>query len=118
MRLDLVDGLIEPGSLTIEPVIDLCRPLEPQLLSVRRLDALLHGDCPLAVDQRLIRLVEALRTADALAAGASLRDIGEGMFGGDWPGDGEHVKSRVRRRVVLADALLRAGSLGVLARAI
>src|SRR3546814_14755057 len=87
--------------MTIEPAIDLRRAIDPQIASLRRLDALMRGDILETRDQRLVRLVEALRAADAIAAGASLRDIGVGAFGGDWPGDGEHLKSRVRRRVAL-----------------
>jgi hypothetical protein len=60
-------------------------------------------------------LVEALRVGDAIAAGASQRAIGLGIYGGDWPGDGEHLKSRVRRMIPLAAALFRAGPRGVLA---
>src|SRR3569623_1669355 len=93
MRLDLVGDAIGPDAVMVEPAIDLGRPLDPQLASLRRL--------------------EALRAADALASGASLRDIGVALVGDDWPGDGEHVKSRARRRVVLAAALSRAGARGV-----
>src|SRR3546814_2270295 len=100
--------------MTIEPAIDLRRAIDPQIASLRRLDALMRGDILETRDQRLVRLVEALRAADAIAAGASLRDIGVGAFGGDWPGDGEHLKSRVRRRVALAVELTRAGPRGVL----
>lgn len=118
MRLDLVDGIIVPGAVTIEPAIDLRRPLDPQMASIRRLDALMRGDLSRCCDQRFVRLVEALRAADALAEGASLRDIGLGVLGGDWPGDGEHLKSRARRRVALAAELRRAGPRGVLTRRI
>lgn len=117
MRIDIVDNAM-PAAMVIELAIDLRRPLEPQLLSIRRLHAIDRGaDLPLP-DQRFVRLVEALRVADALAAGASLRDIGVGAFGTDWPGDGEHLKSRVRRRVALAAELSRAGPRGVLSCAI
>ncbi|MDT9598612.1 DNA -binding domain-containing protein [Sphingosinicella rhizophila] len=118
VRLDLTDGVLRldvigrsmvAGEVTIEPAIDLARSIDPQIASLRRLDALLRGDLRPFVDQRFIRLVEALRVRDALADGASLRDIGLAMYGGDWPGDGEHSKSRVRRRIVLAERLIRAG---------
>lgn len=118
MRIDLVDGAVIPGRMTIEPAVDLLRPLHPQLESIRRLDAFIRGDRSPIRDQRFVRLVEALRATDALAAGASLREIGLGMLGDDWPGDGEHVKSRARRRVALAGELTRAGPGAVLARRI
>lgn len=115
MRLDLVDGDIAADVLRIEPAVDLRRPLEPQLASIRRLHALCRGETTSVRNQRFVRLVEALRAADALAAGASLRDIALGTLGDDWPGDGEHLKSRARRRVALAEDLKRAGPARVLA---
>ena len=115
MRLDLAAGEIAPDVSCIEPAVDLLRPLYPQFASIRRLHALCHGEVSSVRSQRFVRLVEALRVADALAAGASLRDIGLGALGDDWPGDGEHLKSRARRRVTLAAALVRAGPRAVLA---
>lgn len=114
MRLDLVGGADFAEVAAIEPVIDLARALEPQFTSVRRLAILMQGAHAHIHDQRVVRLVEALRAADALAAGASLRDIGLGAFGDDWPGDGEHLKSKVRRRIALAAVLARSGPSGVL----
>lgn len=115
MRLDLVDGDIATVALRIEPAVDLLRPLEPQFASIRRLHALCRGETSSVHDQRFVRLVEALRVSDALAAGASLREIALGILGGDWPGDGEYLKSRARRRVALAATLVRVGPRGVLA---
>lgn len=115
LRLDLVDSANLAGPLMIEPAIDLRRGIDSQIESLRRLHALMRGDVLETRDQRFVRLIEALRVADAIAAGASLRDIGLGAFGDDWPGDGEHLKSRVRRRVELAAELMRAGPVGVLA---
>jgi hypothetical protein len=114
LRLDLIEGAILRGPMTIEPAIDLRRAVDPQLASLRRLETLMRGDDLENRDQRLVRLVEALRVADAIATGASLRDIGLGAFGYDWPGDGEHLKSRVRRRVELAVELMRASPHDVL----
>lgn len=115
VRLDVIAGAIGSGPVAIEPAIDLSRAIDPQVASLRRMYALMHDGEMEASDQRFTRLVEALRVADALAAGVSLRAIGLGVFGTDWPGDGEHLKSKVRRRVVLADRLLREGPRGVLA---
>src|SRR3546814_17261136 len=98
--------------MTIEPAIDLRRAIDPQIASLRRLDALMRGDILEPRDQRLVRLAEALPAADALAAGASLRDISVGDFGGDWPGVGEHLKSPVRPRVALVGSLPWGGPRG------
>ena len=115
MRLDLVEGEVTPAPLRIEPAVDLQRPLDPQLASIRRLHMLSRREISGVRSQRFVRLVEALRACDALAGGASLRDIGLGTLGDDWPGDGEHLKSRARRRVALAADLVRAGPAAVLA---
>jgi len=118
MRVDIVEGKIASGTLSIEAAVDLPRPLDPQIASIRRLRTLCRGETSPVHDQRFGRLVEALRAGDALAAGASLRDIGLGILGDDWPGDGDHLKSRARRRVKLAAALAHAGPRGVLSGAI
>ena len=69
-----------------------------------------------ATDRRLPRLIEALRVLDALRDGASLRAIGAALFGAEqkWPGAGDHLKSYVRRRVVLARRMAQAGPVGIL----
>ena len=98
LQLDLRDTGHCREIVAVSPAIDLARSIEPQFHSARR----------------LARLVVALRVRDALADGASQRDIGLGIFGGDWPGDGEHLKSRVRRMIPLAAKLVRVGPRGVL----
>lgn len=117
LQLDLQDcGVAVGGPARIRPTIDLERPVEPQFHSARRLAALLAGAPePVPRESVLTRLVAALRVRDALAAGASQRDIGLGIFGDDWPGDGEHLKSRVRRMIPFASTLARASPRAVLA---
>lgn len=115
LQLDLRDSVGRHGIIAIRPTIDLTRPTEPQVHSVCRLAALLAGvPEPVPRDAGLVRLVAALRVRDALADGASQRDIGLGIFGDDWPGDGEHLKSRVRRMIPFAAKLVRVGPRGVL----
>lgn len=116
LQLENLDGALNDGPRRISALIDFGRILEPQLESVRRLHVFLGGrEPPTDLGTRFGRLVEALRVGDAIAAGASQRAIGLGIYGGDWPGDGEHLKSRVRRMIPLTAALIRAGSRGVLA---
>ncbi|MBV2147522.1 DUF2285 domain-containing protein [Sphingobium sp. AS12] len=107
--------VLRGDALSIVPQVDLGRPLDPQLREIRRLAKLVDGVTEGENDQRLARLVDALRVGDALREGASQRDIALGIYGGDWPGDGEHLKSRVRRMIPLACALVRAGPRAVLA---
>lgn len=117
LRLDIVAGTVLAGSAMLELMVPLHK-LESQFATIRKLDALLrNASPPRENDPRLFRLVLALRALDARAEGVSLRELAFGVFGAsDWPGDGDHVKSRVRRLVRLADELRRAGPRGVLAR--
>lgn len=115
LQLEGLDGALDDGPRRISALIDYGRILEPQLEAVRRFDAFLRGRGEQSVPgTRFGRLVEALRVGDAIAAGASQRAIGLGIYGGDWPGDGEHLKSRVRRMIPLAAALIRTGPRSVL----
>jgi hypothetical protein len=116
LRLDVVEGSVLAGPAMLEPSVALDK-LNPQIVAVRRLEALLRDvHAPHESDPRLPRLVLALRALDGLAEGASLRELAFGIFGErDWPGDGEHVKSRVRRLAKLSKDLMRAGPAGVLA---
>ncbi|MCG7349865.1 DNA -binding domain-containing protein [Sphingomonas sp. ACRSK] len=117
LQLEGLAGAFGDGPQPVSALIDHGRFLEPQFESVRRLDAFLRGrEPPPDVGTRFGRLVEALRVGDAIAAGASQREIGLGIYGGEWPGDGEHLKSRVRRMVPLAAELIRIGPRGVLGR--
>lgn len=115
LQLDLRGTGDQREIVAVRPTIDLARPIEPQFHSARRLAALLAGvPEPVPREAGLTRLVATLRVGDALAAGASQRDIGLGIFGGDWPGDGEHLKSRVRRMIPFAAELVKAGPRAVL----
>jgi len=115
LQLDLQGTGDQREIAAVTPTIDLARQIEPQFQSARRLAALLAGiPEPVPREPRLGRLVAALRVHDALADGASQRDIGLGIFGDDWPGDGEHLKSRVRRMIPFAAELVKAGPQGVL----
>lgn len=116
LQLDLRDTGDQCKIVAVRPMIDLARSIEPQFHSARRLAALLAGiPEPIPREPGLARLVAALRVRDALADGASQRDIGVGVFAGDWPGDGEHLKSRVRRMIPFASEVVRAGPQAVLA---
>lgn len=116
LQLDLQDAGDQREIVAVRPTIDLARPIEAQFHSARRLAALLAGvPEPVPREVGLARLVAALRVSDALATRASQRDIGLGIFGTEWPGDGEHLKSRVRRMIPFASKLVRAGPRAVLA---
>jgi hypothetical protein len=120
LRLDVVQGSLMAGPASIEPAVALGARLAQQWMAIRQLDALLAGQFIAPDhDRRLPVLVFALRVADALKSGASLREIGLSLFGGEvWPGDGDHLKSRTRRLVSLARALTLAGPAGVLGHSV
>ncbi|MCW2397921.1 hypothetical protein M2339_001029 [Sphingobium sp. B2D3C] len=115
LRLDVVSGTMLSGAVTIDPLVQLGSALGEQIKAVRRLDALLHDAVVPEVNEvHIERLVLALRVADARREGASLREIARGLFGDcDWPGEGEWVKSRVRRLVARAGLLKQTGPMGV-----
>jgi hypothetical protein len=116
LRVDVVSGTVLAGPVVLEPTVCLDR-LDFQVAAVRTLAGILSREPVAAVtDTRLPRLVLALRALDARREGASLREIASGIFGQtDWPGDGDHIKSRARRLVRLSEILVRAGPRGVLA---
>ena len=117
LRFDVVSGSVLSGSVILEPIVDLDR-LDWQIAAICKLGAMLrNAPSKQERDSRLPRLILALRALDARAEGASLRDLAKGIFSAsDWPGDGENVKSRVRRLTDLAEKLQRAGPRGALAR--
>lgn len=120
LRLDVVAGSILDGPVRLEPALCFDRDVECQILALRRLYRLLGGaPIPFAPDMRMPRLVLALRALDARKEGASLREIGTVLFEDtDWPGDGEWMKSAVRRIVALARTLEQAGPSGVMQRTV
>jgi len=88
--------------------------LEARLLTVRRLLTLWRrGRFVRALFPPMTglpRRLEALRVADALAAGASYREIAIALFGearvrAEWNGPSDFLLSRVRRRVAEARAM-------------
>jgi hypothetical protein len=123
LRLDVVSGTVLAGPVALRVHLDCSNAIVPRLPALDRLLRFLGirdaGRRPPRVDPRLARLVEALRVADALADGASLSKISAALHGArhvvhDWPGEGEDIKSAVRRRVALARRLTAAGPTGVM----
>ena len=57
----------------------------------------------------------ALQAVDARSEGASLRETAASILGpGDWPGDGEHRKSLVRRMIATGERIIQAGPRAIL----
>ena len=112
VRIDIVEGsaLAGPCSLTFELPVD--RRLHTKVSAVRTFLA----PAQVRPSLQLARRLSALGAYDAHLAGMSLRAIADRVLGpGDWPGDGEHRKSLVRRLVAAGKKMVYAGSSAVLA---
>ncbi|MGN6619936.1 MAG: DNA -binding domain-containing protein [Sphingomonas sp.] len=123
LRLDVVSGTVLSGPVTLRVHLDCTNMILPRLSGLDRLLRLIGirdpGRRPPRADTRLVRLVEALRVADALVDGASLTQISGSLRGaqcasGDWPGDGESIKSSARRKVALARQLTAKGPAAIM----
>ena len=115
-RLDIPGSTVLPGKVSLCFEIDHDARLFEQLDSVRAFADLVSGRPPLrcarsALEEGLL----ALWTLDARENGISLRDTADLLFGpGDWPGEGEHRKSRIRRLLAKGQGMVQAGARGIL----
>jgi hypothetical protein len=118
IRLDIIEGTLLNGAVSLRFELAYDQHLPAQLSALREFDRLFAGvPESLGGNARLAEMLFALRAFDARAAGASLRSVADMLLGnGEWPGDGEHRKSRVRRLVETGESLVRAGPRAILAR--
>lgn len=112
VRLDIIDGTVLAGPVSLHFDLPDDRHLETRLAVVRAFTTAV----PLGRRHaQLANRLHALHAIDARNAGASLREIAALVLGpGDWPGDGEHRKSLVRRMIANGERMLRAGPRAVL----
>lgn len=107
VRLDVIEGTTAAGPVVLnfeladddhlEALIAVIGTFRGAVMSAPR-----HG--------RLARRLFGLQAVDARNAGASLKETADILFGpGDWPGDGEHRKSHVRRLLDAGFRMIRAG---------
>jgi len=126
IRLDVVEGrLIGAGPVRLHYLLSGFSRIEPGLLTTRRLVAFWRtGRFAPALFPRepgMPRRIEALRVADAVASGATNRDIAVVLFGeervrAEWRGRSDYLLSRVRRRAAEAREMARGGWRALLAR--
>lgn len=113
VRLDVIEGTVaaEPVMLRFDLPDD--DHLDMQLSAMRALRA------PVARSHlQLARRLLALHAVDTRDTGASLREVAATVLGlGEWPGDGEHRKSHVRRLIIIGEELVRAGPRAILSGA-
>jgi hypothetical protein len=85
--------------------------LDDRLAAIR----ILRGQRGGGSHPQLARRLPCLWAIDVRDAGASLKEIADYVLGtGDWPGDGEHRKSMVRRMIATGDRMLRDGPCAIL----
>lgn len=111
LRMDIISGSVLDGPVCLQYQLQGLRLLDAQLLTLRRLIALVRtgrfAKTLFPPDLYAGRIADALRTHDALAVGASQREIATQLFGADmvdrgWSGSSDFLKSRIRRLVRLA----------------
>lgn len=116
VRLDVLSGSLLDGPASLSLSLAVMEENGPALAALQRFLHLqrtgrLPAQSPLA-SQRLRRQVLALRVHDALAAGASIRDVGIMLFGFDRVRDewaDEALKSQCRRLISLAREMASGG---------
>lgn len=112
LRLDVIEGTATAGPVFLHYDLPDDHRLEARIAVIRAI----AGTRPIPCRHpQLANRLQALQALDARAAGASLREIADHVLGpGDWPGDGEHRKSLVRRLVAAGERMFRAGPRAVL----
>lgn len=112
LRLDVVSGSLARGPVLLHYQLRGIATAQRKVLPLRRLlDFYRHRRFSVELyprDRRIDRWTQTLRVHDALAAGASQRDIGRVLFGGDLAAgtrDAESLRARVRRLVAEARLL-------------
>jgi len=119
LRLDVVEGSVADGNwVRLDYRLSGFQHLEPLLQTLRRLAGLRRygrfGEKPYPVPRGQVRRLEALQVADGLRAGASYREIAEGLFGetrvrADWRTRSDYLLSRIRHRAAEARHMLAGG---------
>jgi hypothetical protein len=112
VRIDVIGGKVQDGPVALTFDVPDGDRLDVQLDTIRMFSAL----CRPRRHEQLARRLLALQAVDAKEKGASLREIADIVLGsGDWPGDGEHRKSRVRRLLESGARMIRDGHRPILA---
>jgi len=120
VRLDVTDGTVLDGPVRLRLEFVGHSGMEPKLLTLRRLVALVRlgrfprGLFPLPPAGRARRWMMALRALDARRAGATHREIATTLFGAarieaDWDGSSAYLRCRVQRLIRLGETLVQGG---------
>lgn len=118
LRLDVISGSLLQGPVALLFEFGRRSEIELAIAALRRYYHLCcTGEFPAVSfhrNQRFQRQIQALCVHDALAQGASIRDVGTMLFGGDrvrveWPGQGDALKSHCRRMIALVRFMAAGG---------
>lgn len=111
LRVDLVDHAAIGGPFRLHFDLPGDEWLEQRITVIRSLRDRPHHGRHFQLARRLL----SLNAVDGRDAGASLKDIADHVLGpGEWPGDGEHRKSMIRRMIASGDLMLLAGPRAIL----
>ena len=107
VRLDVIEGTTAAGPVVLHFELVDDAGLDAQVAAIATLRAAATSRPRYG---RLARRLFALQAVDVRNAGASLKETADILLGpGDWPGDGEHRKSRVRRLLDAGSRMIRSG---------
>lgn len=118
IRFDVESGTLSSGPVVLRYRLEGSVSARPRLLPLRRLvEFSLHRRFARSLyppDPRIARWLLTLQVHDGLGAGASLREIGEALYGAervaaDWDEPSDSMRSRVRRLAAEARRLARGG---------
>jgi hypothetical protein len=116
VRVDIVEGSVHAGPVSLQLHISDDGRLPMQLAALRDYATIDAPAMISATDARTRNRLLALWAFDLRASGLSLRTVALHVLGpGDWPGDGDHRKSRARRLIAAGEAMVRAGPAAILA---
>lgn len=111
LRVDLVHHVAVGGKFRLHFDLPDDDWLKQRITVIGSLRGRRHHGVHLQLARRLL----SLNAVDGRDAGASLKDIADHVLGpGDWPGDGEHRKSMIRRMIASGDLMLLAGPRAIL----
>jgi hypothetical protein len=123
IRIDVVGGTLLQGPVRFRYLLSGFCDVESKVLTLRRLASLCRlGRFARALhppEPRASRWIEALRSYDAITAGASQREISAALFGGqrardEWRTSSDSLRLRIQRLVRSARTMVAGGYLRLL----
>lgn len=126
IRIDVVEGtLVEEGPTRLDYLLSGLTRIDAHVLTLRRMLGLWHTghfkQLLYPPEPGLPRRLETLRVGDALADGASYREMAVALYGhervrAEWRGRSDYLMLRVRRRATEARAMAAGGWRALLER--